>query len=275
MPNPWSARELRRRCEEFKSSLLRQRTATEEEIADYWPGGTINTEEHPLGKWIFCYGNLIGMLRRKQPEIVGARVDEAMSAALARDAERVTFEDGVVRSVHAKSYHALRWLDSLDKSVTDAVIAVAEFGADAEAVKAMATLPLIESLAVRTWVWVLTEGSAESNASLPFDESQPLNPPEWTKTLTPKDLLTVFRAHVRINVERLQIIANAFPPDPSNGVTRLSLSGFLGSVAQDMGLRSSDLLRKWSLGEAFAQSVAAAQAARESKERADARAKAG
>lgn len=259
---------MKRRCEEAKTSLLRLRTATKEEIADYWPGGKVNDVADPLGKWIFCWANLVGMLRRKQPEVVAARVDEAMSAALAREPVRVVFEDGSIRSVHPKSYHALRWLDTLDKSVSDVVVAVADIGTDTDALKAITLLPLVESLAVRAWAWVLTH----EDAGLPFDESQPLEPPAWTFTITPKDLLELFRAHIAVNVERLRIISEAFPSDRNEGTSRLSLSGFLGGMANETGNRSSDLLRRWSLGEAFAQAVASAQIAREARERSESKA---
>lgn len=271
---PWSARWLKGRCEEFRASLLKRRTATAEEIEAYWPGGKVNNEADGHGKWIFCYANMIRLLGKREPSLELATSGNAMAGALASEAAIVKFEDGAERPVYPKSFHALRWLDTLDVAVRDVVDAIAEYGQDPEFLNALAVTPLLESVAVRTWAWVLTTGDSESTAALPFDDAQPLDPPAWTKTITGRDILALLKAHVTVNAEQLRIIAAAFPAEP-NSESRLSLGGFLGTAAQELGVRPAQLLRRFSLAEVFAMSVASAQASREARERAEQKAKAG
>lgn len=258
----WTAKGLRGRCEEFRASLLRRRTATAEEIADYWPGGKVNTEPDPLGKWIFCYGNLVGFLRRRDPAEEDRKANAALDLALANAPVMVTCSDGSTRAVYPKSFHALRFLDVLDRSVNDLVSAVAEYGGDPEALKALMVFPVLESTAVRLWAWILTS----EGPTLPFDEHATPESPAWTKALAPEDILAIAKAHIEVNATRLKIISEAFPADGAHG-SRLSLSGFLGTASQEMGVQPSRLLREWSLGEVFAQSISAAQAHREAIER--------
>jgi len=267
----WTAADLKRRCGEIRGALERRKLAGESELAAYWPGGASNPETHRLGRWIFCYANLVRMLGRgEHTEAASGVVDAAIASSLARDGVRVRLESGAVRVVHPKSYHALRWLDTLDRSLLDVIQMVADLPATTDALKALTIAPLLESQAVRMWAWVLTEGESEDEpATLPFDEASAPELPSWTHRLTPDDLLTLARAHVEVNARRLRIIAEAFPNETGGGVSRLSLAGFLGTVGQELGVRPAELMRRWSLGEVFAQAVSAAQAAREARERAE------
>jgi len=265
----WTAADLRRRCGDLRRAVVRARVADEDEVARYWPGGAVNTETHRLGRWVFCYANLIRLMGRTEQRDADARVDAAVASALSAEPMRVTLSNGTAVAVYPKSYHALRWLDSLDRSVRDLVGLAATAQVDtSDAIKALALAPLVESLAVRLWAWVLTEGSADAPAALPFDEATTPEPPAWTSMLAPEDLLLLARAHVEVNGRRLRIISDAFPSETSSA-SRLSLSGFLGTAAQELGQRPATLLREWSLGEVFAQAVTGAQAHREARESAE------
>jgi hypothetical protein len=186
-----------------------------------------------------------------------AALDHAVADALAAVPERVRCDDGEERGVHPKSYHALRWLDSLDRQLS---LVLAEAAREVETtadVAVDALSPLAESLCVRLWAWVLTE----RGPGLPFEDDDAPEPPDWTQRLTPGDLIRFAEAHVRVNHKRNALIASAFPGE--KGESRLSLAGFLGTVANDLHTRPFDLLRRWSLGELFAQRVTAAHAQRE------------
>jgi hypothetical protein len=151
--------------------------------------------------------------RDDRPERRSEQLDAALAAALSAEPEAVRCEDGVPRYVHPKSYHALRWLDALDRSLIDALEQSAR-GIDSTDQQVVAALaPLVESLAVRLWAWVLcTEG-----CGLPFtDTEQDPEPPEWCSRLSPRDLIAFAAAHVRVNHTRTAIIAQAFPPEPGN-----------------------------------------------------------
>lgn len=275
----WTVAALRERCQHIRRSLT-ARGADEDEIASYWPGGTENPDRG-RGGWIFCYANLVGLLRVAdlQQAVAPAELDAAVAEALAAQPRTVLLSSGEVRTVYPKSYHALRWLDALDRSLLDAAELAAQLeaaGADAaalDAAKVASLRPLLESLAVRLWAWILTERGTDGPAGLPFDENDTPDPPDWTRQLTPDDLLAIARAHIEVNAARLRRISVGYPGD-TRGATRLSLAGFLGSSAQELGVRPQELLRRWSLGEVFAQAVTAAQAAREAREHAHEQAKA-
>ena len=240
------------------------------EVAAYWPGGAQNPEKG-RGGWIFCYANLVGMLRVADlgEGASDSQGDAAVARALAAEPQTVTLCSGEAVQVYPKSYHALRWLDTLDRAVRDWTALAGSLHPDApDELKLLALAPLAESLAVRVWAWILTAGSPASPAALPFDEAVTSDPPAWTTQLTPEDLLTIARAHANVNGHRLRIIAQAFPSD-TKAPSRLNLSGFLGTAAQELGQRPFDVFRHWSLGEAFAQAATAAQASREARERAE------
>lgn len=258
----WSASGLEARCDALRASCLARGVAPSS-IAAVWPGGPENAITDPLGTWVVCYGNLMALFRQAEERKLVDRdqLDAMLAAALARAPVPVTLAHGERVAVYPKSYHALRWLDTLDRSLVDAARAADE----AEQLGAFIAFPLVESLAVRLWAWILTTEAP----GLPFNEAAPDEPPEWTLTLEAADLLQLAAAHTQVNATRLRLIAEAFPPERrDDGSSRLSLAGFLGSTAQEMGVPAFDVMRRFSLGELFAQAVLAGQAAREAHARA-------
>lgn len=260
----WSAPALETRCDALRASCL-ARGVPRPSIDAVWPGGPENAVTDPLGTWIVCYGNLMALFRHAEERQLVDRdqMDATLAAALARAPVPVTLAAGDRVAVYPKSYHALRWLDTLDRSLLDA----ARLADEAEQLGAFIAFPLVESLAVRLWAWILTE----ETPGLPFNEAAPGEPPAWTQSLEAADLLHLASAHAQVNATRLRLIAEAFPPERrEDGSSRLSLAGFLGTTAQEMGVPAFDVMRRFSLGELFAQAVLAGQAAREARARASA-----
>lgn len=228
------------------------------------PGGADNQVTDTLGACVMEYALLRAQfaLVQKDEADRAARTQRALGDALSNTPISVTCADGTIRSVHPKSWHALRYLDFLDAAARD----VAELASRLDDMEVRAYQPLIESLAVQLWAWIVT--CAEPG--LPFEEGgEPIEPPAWTKTLMPEDLLALVKAHLTVNRERVQLVSALFPADPAVGESRLTLAGFLGTVAQELGHRPSDVLRGWTMGEVFAQAVTAAESAREQKEKAE------
>ena len=259
----WTEPYLVERIRALRGTLLsRGESATA--LAGYAPGGADNSSTDPFGGLVAEYALLRGRLAfldwRDAAE--SARATQALDDALANAPQSVTCADGAVRAVHPKSYHALRWCDALDGAL--APLRARLEGADPAHLEALALAPLAESLAVRLWAWILTH----PDPGLPFDEGAPADPPAWTTALTPEDLLALWRAHHEVNRTRLALLAGLFPAEAEEE-SRLSLGGFLGTVAQELGQRPSEVLRRWSVGEALAQAVVAAQAAREARARAE------
>lgn len=258
----WSELHLVERCRGLRGTLLARGEPTAS-LDAFAPGGAENATTDPYGARVAEYALLRARVqfldwRQEQEE---ARGHAALAAALANAPQSVTLSDGSTVAVHPKSYHALAWCDALDRAlqeVGEKAMALEELG-----VRVMA--PLTASLAVRIWAWILTC----PEPGLPFEEGAPkTDPPEWTTSLTPGDILQLLQAHFTVNRERIALVAALFPPD-REAQSKLSLSGFLGTVAQEMGQRPSDVLRRWSMGEAFAQAVVAAEASREARARAE------
>jgi hypothetical protein len=194
-----------------------------------------------------------------------AEIEQVLAAAGADEPVAVQCSDGVLRFVHPKSFHALRWLDALDAemAVVARQIAVARQTETPQQAVVIASGLLVESMAVRLWAWILTH----REPGLPFDDDQASpNPPKWTRTISPEDLLSLCRAHAEANRRRLEIMAKAFPSDPSSP-SRLPLSGLLSSFASEHDYPTRQVLRHTTLGAIFAQTVSAAQSAREANER--------
>lgn len=257
----WSEPLLEERCRILRASL-RARGESDADLDALSPGGSRNQISDPFGAKLHWYALLQGRLAFVdwKEEDDRRRAEQALAAALSNEPVALTLEHGLLVAVYPKSYHALAWCDALDRSLTD----VTEKAVALEDAEVATFVPLVRSLAARLWVWILTC----REPGLPFDEGAPPEPPAWTMQLTAEDLLAVLRAHVQVNRERIALVATLFPAD-REAASRLSLSGFLGTIAQDLGHRPSDVLRRWSLGEAFAQAVVAAQSAREARKRAE------
>lgn len=267
---PWTKKALRLRCENLRAVAERRKLATPEELAAYWPGGEENSEPG-IGAWIYCYASYVRIMGRDEDGTAFQRkkradLETALTQALASEGETVRFTDGTAQTVYPKSYHALRYLDFLDRTKQVAIDeAASEVDVGAQyAVSALA--PLVESLAVREWAWILCDPSP----SLPFpDAGQHPEPPEWTRALQAEDILALAHAHVRVNHARNALIAAAFPGE-KDGDAGLTLSGFIGVMADEKNLRANELMRNWPLGELFAQKVVAAHAQREAVKKAKA-----
>ncbi len=273
-----SAAELSTACETLLVAIVSEGGAREH-AERHAPGGPDNPDTTVRG-WLRYYQQLhrihavlVGHAtdgRSSEPRsALDAHLASALSAALVEEPVPVQFADGVVRMVYPKSYHALAWLDSLDRQYlanAHAALALADVqGASAEELRVHALAPLVSSLAVRLWLWILTH----PGPGLPFDESKvTADPPRWTRNVAPEDLIKMFEAHLQIHQERLAIIARAFPSDGQT-TTRLPLAGFIGALAHESGQDARLLMRFHSLGKLFATSVTAAEGAREARRRAE------
>lgn len=263
----WSAPHLEQRCLALRGSLL-ARGESPASLEAYAPGGAENPTTDPYGAKVVEYSLLRGRLAfvKLQEQERNARAQTALARALANTPVRVTLSDGSTQAVHPKSYHALAWCDALDRALSD----VTQRALTLEDADVAFTAPLTRSLAVRLWAWILTH----PEPGLPFNEADPANPPLWTELLTPEDLVALLKAHVQVHHDRMRLVSSLFKSEQQEAESRLSLSGFLGTVAQELHQRPSDVLTRWTMGEAFAQAVVAAEGAREARARAEEKARA-
>jgi hypothetical protein len=268
----WTVPSATERCRILRHSLL-ARGVPEAQLDALWPGTHPERDPASVDAWVQTWGDLRVALAREEDQRTtrDAHVGAVVAESLAKESEPVALSvPGGPWAVYPKSYHTLRFLDMLDATlrlVSQRCMAVA--GED-DALEAIALAPLLESRAVRLWAWILTH----PGTGLPFDETEAdPEPPAWTREIAPEDLMTLASAHLTVHAKRLALMSDAFPAE-EGGPTRLSLAGFLGTQAAELGVRPADLMRSWSLGEAFASAITSAQAAREARAHAEQKAKA-
>lgn len=255
-------------CEVLEAELVRRRHVVQAAVDAQRPGGAENPDESALGwltfnRWLHRTHATAGRASAPSTENDDA-LERTLAAALTDKPCPVECSDGETRFVYPKSYDTLRFLDQLDVElrVITAEWAVARESASSADAAIESLAPRMEATVVRLWAWIL----ADSRAELPFAENEPLPElPDWTRRLTPEDLVSILRAHLEVNARRTQVIASAFPPDPDDrGGSRLTLAGFLGSIAAEhapgMG---KHLLKSIPLAQVFATHVAAAKAQRD------------
>lgn len=254
-------RELRAACAPLESALQDLGAASAEALAALRPGRAAAGEGDRA--WLHYYGELRtrhAVVSGSQPAGSGGRAtasgltpELALEQNLGAEPRPVQLSDGTTVHVHPKGLHALRWLDSLDRQLVDTVALASSLSTPTDIGAPMALVPVVEAYATRLWAWVLTSEGSE----VPFDEAAAqLVPPEWTGRMTPEDVLSIWLAHLEVHGQRLRLTAEMYPSDPTRAPSRLSLAGFIGLQAQEMGVRPADLMRRWSLGELFGQSVA-------------------
>jgi hypothetical protein len=267
---PWSVADLTQRCRSLRAVLGEDGAATDQQLRDYWPGGKEN-QYTGKGAWIYCFAMYAAFnwsAAQRGGEASSAAVDTAIANRSTASPEPVRLTSGRTAAVYPKSYHALRYLDFLDAGHRKAgqLAAAAYDLGSAEALKVMQTYPLVESLAVRLWAWVLTT----EGPGLPFKEdASNIELPEWLGELTAIDVVRLYQAHRKVNHDDIALISETFPGDPMK--SRLPLSGFLNTYAHEAGHRPLDVFKQFSVGEIFADAVSSAQAAREARENADAK----
>ena len=262
---PWSVRDLRRKCENLREqlSIAAEGLVTPEEMADYWPDGAENSLEKAgsrRGQWIWCYASLVRLCDRMRdtPVNVSAAERARVDAQVDRPVP-VTLESGEVVCVYPKSYVALEYLSWLDREVLRVVEQASQLALlESEAAhRALATAPLVRAYAVQLWAWILSVPPEDGLPFDPFRGEDPV-PPAWTLTMSPADVLTLFKAHREVNGTRNVLISQLFPDEPKAQI-RLSLAGFIGAYAHEKGGDSGQLMERFAVGKIFAQAVGAAQ----------------
>lgn len=225
-----------------------------------WPGGAENTLAGFDG-WVECYAQLTRLAGREaQDASSSVQAREALAQAVRRAASRqpisVTLSIGT-RFVYPKSAWALWFLQSLD-AVVAVVSRIADDLAEMGETFDLRGLPaLTQGLAWRTWAWILLHDGVE----LPFNDADGIEPPSWTEQLLAEDFVAIYAAHRALHLGDIAVMAGAFPPEGGEQ-SRLNLGGFLAGVANEQGVRASEIIRRWSLPEVFASAIAAAESHR-------------
>lgn len=271
----WDEAGLRQRCTDLRETLTRAGLASDEEIELYLPGGRENREPPP-GDWIYCYANLVGMLRREETPAERVSREDAEAAVLAalRDQPEpvellATAEDGRPRVVHVypKSFDALCHIIARDRELLKlaaAAHALTESGLPENVEWGRRVMDEI-SYQERVMAWILTT----PGAGLPFSPETSPAPPDDTKALEPADLLAIMRAHQRVNGARIgqvgDLLSRGRPGRRGRGPTWATLAA---TAASELGVSTRVLLRDWALAAWLAQLTLTADAKAEALEQA-------
>lgn len=240
--------------------MIEQGVATDVEVAAFWPGGSENPDTTFDG-WVECYAQctrLVGRLETQSTDTDAMR--NALATAVRRAASRATLTVELsigARVVSPKSAWALWWLESLDATAQSVAMVADQLSQVAEGEALLGLPSLTQGLAWRTWAWILLS----PGVGLPFESLDELDPPAWTSQLLPEDFLAIYKAHRTLHFEDTATMAAAFPSS-NREKSRLYLGGFLSSHANEVGVAPSDIVRGWSLPEAFASAVSVAEAHR-------------
>jgi hypothetical protein len=264
-------------CDEIERALLLAKVKTPEQIDAQRPGGVANPESTALAwldylRWL----DRVHVTNGQEPTAAPAsqksgEVERAIADALAEAPEAVECSDGETRFVYPKSFWALQWLDMLNQQAAHSLelIFSAREQTVVEDLPVLQLAPLMQATPLLVWAWILTS----KGPALPFDDDTSLlDPPAWTKALSPDDFFKLLNAHRRVNSARLRLVSMYVERDPSgSGGPAFSVAGFIGAIAGELEPNAArTLMRSTSLGQIFGTRVTAAVAAREAMKRAKA-----
>jgi hypothetical protein len=258
--------DLKDRCRRLQRTLEARRLATSEELNDWWPGGGQNDDTGHWG-WILCFANYLRFYGRDEdtPQKRAARTKALAESARAEPAP-VRLVSGEQVAVYPKSYVALRFLDSLKANILSLLElqrALFEERAD-DALSVAAAVPLAESFGTQVWAWIITH----PEAGLPFAAvGDAPDPPSWTSSLMPQDLIALAGAHLRVNRTNLDLTAELNPDGGQR--SSLPIEGWVSAYAAEKGHPTTDVLERWPLGMVIAQAVASGISYHEARERAE------
>jgi hypothetical protein len=273
---------LEARCALLETAVHNAQTVTAEQLAAARPGGKDNLDTSAHG-WLYYFGALSRWHAQgpTQPTTNALRWDgaamEDMRRALHAEPVRLTLESGRPIAVYPKGDYALHRL---------IVVAIARHYFLARRV-ALTALPEDEISAGTIELLALaTEGEARLKAEtvailthpgpgVPWTDDglweHPI--PRWTRDeCSPLDVLAIERAHLEVNLLRVNAIADRTKQFVEHGAEPMPMAAFLGVMASELGQQPSDLARHWSIGEVFASSLARFESTERAKAKAESKA---
>ena len=271
---------LEARAVVLEAAVAKQPGMTAETIAAHRPGGVENRDPSAMG-WL-TYLCWLHSAYAKGPAVPStsaatrwdARAMDDMRAALAAEPVYLTLSSGRTVAVHPKGEHALhrlavgqialRWLTERRL----ALMLEAETNGTPAVIDLLYKATAAEAHLQAEFVAIVTH----AGAGVPWPESgswtQPV--PLWMRDeLTTADLVAIQRAHLEVNLLRINAIADRSRSFASGG-DPMPLAAFLGVMAEELKVRPEEMARRYSLGEVFAMSYAKFEAHERAKAKADA-----
>jgi len=268
---------LEERCDFYRGLFLDDGTATDADLAPYWPGGEENAHEG-LDGWIVAYGRCLWALgraigreaARETSTVMDARQAEVFRA-LRADPERVelmslTLADGTehtpVVQVYPKSALALEHIGAANLLIAYLCdqLEVLERHGTSEDLEVMVAAREKRGYLERLASWIATT----PGPGLPYEEGErEPSLPLAIRDLSPFDFYMIATAFQRVNGNRLRALEAS-----GTSRSRPDWGGFFVGVASELGVAVSTLLRDQSLAEVVATASERARIHAEAKERA-------
>lgn len=269
---------LMEKCRVLEASVLRQPGVTQEMIDEKRPGSFRNPDNSAFG-WDEFQIHL-RILYSQGPEQPRAQLRwdatsmEDLRASLAAEALFIRLESGKQVGVYPKSEYALNRVMMIDLSLQWLLpqrVALQNVDEPVPAqLEALRAAVEWQSVLEREFVWIITHPGAD----VPWPDSGRWDheSPEWTRELTTYDLIALRKAHVDVNLLRINSVSertNAIAGRSTDDA--MPFAAFLGVMAGDLGISSVELSRRWSVGEIYAQACVKWQALQQEKARAEQR----
>lgn len=266
------------RCNLLEQSVRAAGSIASEEVDAMKPGGVENRDTSAQG-WLQFFAALhrwhaVSAVKHVAANRVGRWDAQQMADAqqsLAAAPLPVTLESVTGKSVYPKSEYACNRIVYLDIAIRYVVIRrLALIEEDDQTPAGLETLENaveLESRLVREVVWILTHPGPD--VPWPEDGSWEHDPPEWTRSLTPYDIIAVQRAHIEVNLRRINAIAERTRQLADTSEDQMPLAAFLGVMAGELHVQPRELMRRWSLGEVFVQSLVRWESHQRSEEKAE------
>lgn len=249
-------------CATMEISVGRQGNVTPEMLAAARPGGSDNPD--PSASGALAYLRQLERWHATGPEQPDARTalrwdaqaQADVAAAYAAEPIHVRLVNGHSVSVHPKGDVALRRLGWIDRALQWTIEEREKLEAQPTGAEQMEVLGLalrMETALEREYAEIL----CHPDAGMPWPDDGQWDHASlpWSEQLTGFDLASLRRAHLDVNLLRLQTITDRSRMLGGGKGEGSPLAAFLGVMAHELKVQPREMARHWSLGEVFAQAL--------------------
>lgn len=251
------------RCQMLEQSVRSSGHISTMEIDAVRPGGPDNSDTSAHG-WLY-FLCVLHRMHERGPAVRtpsgsmkwDAQSMDAVRAALAAEPMAVRLTSGLQVNVHPKGEHALHRLVMLDKAmeyVASQRLRIEQQPGSPTTITALGSAVELQFHLERQFAAILTHegaGIPRAMAGSAWD----VEVPEWTATVEPYDILAMRRAHLMVNLARINEVSERTRAYAKGEGGALPIAAFLGLMATELHVQPRELSRNWSLGEVFAQAL--------------------
>lgn len=260
VPTPFlSLQELRNAAELLEREAVALHRVTDAELDGRRPA--VDVPAAQLAAAWFAYACWLSERKGGATAPTTRSLAQVMHESLVDEPVLVTCARGHVARVHPKSITTLLVLEGIDAGLRALLAQLDAVRGDDVPPELIANAELafrlIESSSLRHFVWILDH----PGPGLPFalHATEQPEPPAWTEELQASDVEQIWLAHLQVNRRDIEFLAAAFPIERQAQHARLPLSGFLGSKADEDGVKPTVYLNDRTTRSVFAALIARAE----------------